>query len=203
MEVCKARRIEFAICAPNVRVGAGDLHPAALSYHAYIAAISRAVQSVDRSGNSQLTDSICYNQGMRMGRLTFDQQGRRLTREATATEREAARRNNWLVRNTTEIPVRDELTEMTKQIGDWHDASTVEKTITKIHIAPGSEPGKLPVGLRHIIATESTNLKAEVDACAITYAHWYQTRLIDRTLVNVACELKLSLEAICTRLGLG
>ena len=81
MEVCRARRIDFAICAPNLRVGAGDLRPAALSYLAYVTAISKVVQSVERSGNSQLTidDAIFYDQGMRMGRLTFDQQGRRLT----------------------------------------------------------------------------------------------------------------------------
>ena len=68
MEVCKARRTDFAICAPNLRVGVGDLRPAALSYLAYIRAISKVVQSVDRSGNSQLTldDTIFYDQRMRM-----------------------------------------------------------------------------------------------------------------------------------------
>ena len=70
MEICKPRRIDFAICAPNLRVGAGDLRPAILSYLAYIAAVSKMVQSVERSGNSQLTidDAIFYDQGMRMGR---------------------------------------------------------------------------------------------------------------------------------------
>ena len=62
---------------------------------------------------------------------------------------------------------------------------------------------KLPVGLRNIVATESANLKAEVDACATTYAHWYQTRLADRTLADIASELKLPLGTICTSLGLG
>ena len=175
MEVCKAQRIDFAICAPNIRVGAGDLRPAALSflaYIAYIASISKVAQSVDRFGNSQLTidDAIFYDHGMRMGRLSFDEQGRRLTREATATEREAVRRHNWLVRSNTEIPVREELSDMTKQIGDWPTARAVERTIPQIRFASGSEPVILPVGLRNIIATESANLKAEVDACAITYA---------------------------------
>ena len=205
LEVCKARCIDFAICAPNLRVGAGDLRPAALSYLAYIASVSRPVQSVERNGNSQLTidDAICYDYAMRMGRLTFDQQGRRLTREATATEREAVRRHNWLVRNNVEIPVREELAEMAKQIGDWPAASAVERTIPQIRFALVSEPVKLPVGLRYIIATESANLKAEVDACSITYAYWYQSRLVNRTLANVASELKLPLTAICTSLGLG
>ena len=160
LEVGKARRIDFAICAPNLRIGAGDLRPAALSYLAYITSISNVVQSVERYGNSQLTIDVAifYDHGMRMGRLTFDQQGRRLTREATATAREAVRRHNWLVRSNVEIPVREELPEMAKQIGDWPTARAVERTIPQIRFAPGSEPVKLPVGLRHIIATESDNL---------------------------------------------
>ena len=129
MEICKACRIDFAICAPNLRVGAGNLRPAALSYLIYIACISKVVQSVDRLGNSQLTidDAIFYDHGMRMGQLTFDQQGRRLTREATATEREAVRRHNWLVRSNTEIPVREELAETTTRT----TARAVERTIPK------------------------------------------------------------------------
>ena len=195
--------IDFAICASNLPVSAGDLRPAAFSYLAYVAAISKVVQSVERSGNSQLTidDAIFYDQGMRMGRLIFDQQGRRLTREATATEREAVRRHNWLVRNAKEIPVREELAKMMKQVGDWPAAGAVERTIPQIRFASGSEPVKLPVELHNSIANESTSLKAEADACAITYAHWYQTRLVDRTLADVAFELKL-MEAICTSLGL-
>ena len=45
-------------------------------------------------------------------------------------------------------------------------------------------------------------MKAEVDACAISYAHWYQVCFIHRTLSDVACELKLPLEAFCTSLCL-
>ena len=125
---------------------------------------------MERYGNSQLTidDTIFYDHGMRMGRLTFDQQGRRLTRESTATEREAVRRHNWLVRSNVEIPVREELSEMAKQIGDWPTARAVQRTIPQIRFERGSEPVKLHVGLRHIIATESANLKAEIDACSIT-----------------------------------
>ena len=96
LEVCRARRIDFAICAPNLRVGSGDHRPAGASYHGYLACISRAVQSVERRGNAQLTidDAIMYDHGMRVGQLTFDQNGRRLAREATPVEREGMRRHN-------------------------------------------------------------------------------------------------------------
>ena len=53
---------------------------------------------------------------------------------------------------------------MTKQIGEWTAARAVERTIPQIRFAPGAEPVNLPVGLRHIIGTESTNMKAEVNA---------------------------------------
>ena len=151
LEVCKARRVEFAICAPNLRVDREDLRPDTLSYPAFFAAVSRALVAIERSGNAQLTidDAILYDYGMQPA------------------------------------------------------ARTVERTIPQIHFASGIEPVKLPVGLRCIVAMEATNLKAEVDAAATTYAYWYQTRFATRTLAEVARELNCPLEAFCTSLGLG
>ena len=205
LEVCKARRIEFAICAPNLRVERGDLRPDVLSYPASFAAISRVLIAVERSGNAQLTidDAVLFDYGMRMGRMAFDLDGNRVMRESNVTEREAVRRYNWLVRKDKEIPVRTELAELVKQIGAWPAARTVEKTIPQIHFAAGIEPVKLSVGLRHIVAAEATNLKIEVDAASTTYAPWYQTRFINRILAEVARELDCPMEAFCTSLGLG
>ena len=107
------------------------------------------------------------------------------------------------MRKDKEIPVRAELAELTKQIGAWPAARTVERTIPQIHFASGIEPVKLSVGLRCIVAIEATNLKAEVDAAATTHAYWYQTRFATRTLAEVARELNCPLEAFCTSLGLG
>ena len=68
LEVCKARRIEFAICAPNLRVERGDLRPDVLSYAAFFVAISRVLIAVERSGNAQLTidDAVLFDHGTRM-----------------------------------------------------------------------------------------------------------------------------------------
>ena len=205
LEVCKARRIEFAICAPNLRVDLGDLRPDALSYSAFFAAISKVLITVECSGNAQLTidDAILFDHGMRMGRMAFDLDGNRTMRESNVTEREAVRRYNWLVRKDKEILVRTELAELVKEIGTWPAARTVERRIPQIHIAAGIEPVKLPVGLRHIVALEATNLKSKVDAAGTTYAHWYQTRFVNRTLAEVAQELDCPMEAFCTGLGLG
>ena len=73
-----------------------------------------------------------------------------------------------MVRKDKEVPVRAELAELTIQIGTWPAARTVERTIAQISFATGIEPVKLPVGLRHIVAAEATNLKDEVDAASIT-----------------------------------
>ena len=161
--------------------------------------------AVERSGNAQLTidDAVLFDHGMYMGRMAFDLDGNCVMRESSVTEREAVRRHNWLVRKDKEVPVRAELTELTKQIGTWPAARTVERTIPQISFATGIEPVKLPVGLRHIFAAEATNLKDEVDADSITYAHWYRTRFVDRTLADVARELDCPLGFFCTSLGLG
>ena len=90
-----------------------------------------------------------------------------------------------------------------KEIETWPAARTVERTIPQIRFAAGIEPVKLPVGLRHIVAVEATNLKTEVDAAGLTYAEWYQSRFVDRTLAEVAQELNCPLEEFCTSLGLG
>ena len=203
LEVCKARRIDFAICAPNLRVDHGDLRPDA--YPAFFAAISRVLIDVERSGNAQLTidDAVLFDHGMCMGRMAFDLDGNRVMRESNVSEREAVRRHNWLVRKDKEVPVRAELAELVKQIEAWPAARTVERTIPQIHFATGIEPVKLPVGIRHIVANEATNLKDEVDAASITYAHWYQTSFVDRTLAEVTREHDCPLEAFFTSLGLG
>ena len=46
-------------------------------------------------------------------------------------------------------------------------------------------------------------MKTEVDAAGTTYAQWYQTRFINRTLAGVARDLNCPLEAFCSSLGLG
>ena len=161
--------------------------------------------AVERSGNAQLTidGAVLFDYGMYRGRMAFDLDGNRVMRESNVTEREAVRRHNWLVRKDKEIPVCAELAELTKQIGTWPAARTFERTIPQISFATGIEPVKLPVGLRHIVAAEATNLKDEVDAASITYAQWYRTRFVDRTLADVARELDCPLEVFCTSLGLG
>ena len=118
-EVYKARGIEFYLCAPNLRVDKMDLRPAALSAHAYLAAISRLLQPVEKGGNAQLTwdDAIYCDHGMRLGTLTFDENGNRTHPEATLKERENMRRYNWLVREAHPNTIKADLASVWDQIG--------------------------------------------------------------------------------------
>ena len=56
---------------------------------------------------------------MRLGRLTFDEEGSRLLAEATLQERENMRRYNWLVHETHPTTVKADLAAVWDQIGKW------------------------------------------------------------------------------------
>ena len=170
-EVCSARSIDFYLCAPNMRVGKADLRPAALSVHAYLAAISRLLQPVERGGNAQLTwdDAIYYDHGMRLRTLTFDETRNRTLPEATIEERENMRRYNWLVREAHHITVKADLAAVWDRNGRWPLNREVERTIPQIQIADNTEIIKMPLGLRHIVAHEAVTLEQFLQAREVTY----------------------------------
>ena len=87
---------------------------------------------------------------------------------------------------------------MVRQMGDWPAQRGMDRTIPQIRFAATIDPIQLPVGLRSIIAQEAVHLKAKVEARAATYANWYRTRMVERTLGDIARELSLPLEAIAT-----
>ena len=201
-EVCAARRIEFYMCAPNLRVGQDDLRPSALSVHAYLAAISRLLQTLERSGNAQLTwdDAINYYQGMR---LTSDQEGTRLLPDATLAERENMRRYNWLVREAHPITEKADLAAVWDQTGRWPANCEVKRTIPQDLFAENTEIIKLPLGLRHIVAHEAVVLERAIQARETTYCEWYHDRFATVTLTLAAQELSVSFPALMTRFDPG
>ena len=204
-EVCSARGIEFFICAPNLRVGNADLRLAALSAHAYLAAISRLLQPVERGGNAQLTwdDAIFYDHGMRLGTLTFDEGGNRIQPEATLQERENMRRYNWIVREAHPTTVKADLAAVWDQIGRWPLSRETERTIPQMQFADNTEIIKMPLGVRHLVAQEAVHLEALVQAREATYGDWYQDRMATVTLEMAARGLSTSFPALLTSFGLG
>ena len=203
--VCSARSIEFYFCAPNLRVGKADLRPAAVSVHAYLAAISRLLQPVERGGNAQLTwdDAIYYDHGMRLGTLTFDETGNRTSAEATITERENMRRYNWLVREVQPIVIKADLAAVWDHLGRWPLNREVERTIPQIPFADNTEIIKMPLGIRHIVAHEAVTLNKLVQATEATYGDWYNDRLATITLEMAVRTLSVSFHALLTSFGMG
>ena len=86
------------ICAPNMRISGRDLRPSWLSYMGYIASVSKVLQSVEKTGNSQLTmdDAIYFDHGTRMALLVFDEEGERRIPEPSEAECEGIRVHNWM-----------------------------------------------------------------------------------------------------------
>ena len=204
-EICSARNIEFYLCATNLRVGKDDLRPAAVSVHAYLAAISRLLQPVERGGNAQLTwdDAIYFDHGMRLGTLTFDETGKRLGSEATLAERENMRRYNWLVREAHPNTIKADLAAVWDQLNRWPLNIAVERTIPQIQFADNTEIIKMPLGIRHIVAHEAVTLSSLVQAKEATYGDWYNDRLATVTLEMAARTLSVSFYALLTSFGLG
>ena len=99
-EICLGRGIDFFICATNLRVNRLDWRPSWLSYMGYIAAVSKVLQSMEKTSNSQLIldDAIYYDYGTRMALLMFDEQGEQRLPEPTTAECEAIRIHNWVER---------------------------------------------------------------------------------------------------------
>ena len=67
-EICQYRGVDFAICAPSMRIDTNDLRPTWLSQMGFIAAVSKILQSEVTTGNAQLTwdDAIFFDHGTRM-----------------------------------------------------------------------------------------------------------------------------------------
>ena len=162
-EVCLARSIEFYLCAPNLHVGKADLRPAALSAQAYLAAISRLLQPVEKGGNAQLTsdDAIYYDYGMRLGTLTFDEN--RTRPEATLKEREIMRRYNWLVREAHPNTLKADLAAVWDQIGRRPLNREIERTIPMdLH----GQPFRFPWTVDFIKKTINSSLDASPTVCS-------------------------------------
>ena len=204
-KICLARNIEFYLCAHNLRIGQDDLRSAALKAHACLAGISRLLPPLERGGNAQLTwdDAIYNDYGMRLGNLTFDEEGNRLLPEATLKERENMRKNNWVVRETHPTTVKADLATVWDQIGRWPLNREEERTIPQIHFTDNTDINKLPLGLRHIVAHEAVNLDQAIQAREITYGEWYHDRLAAVTLQMAARALSVSFPALLTSFGLG
>ena len=206
-EICQCRKIDFAICAPNMRVSSSDLRPSWLSYMGYIASVSKVLQSVEKTGNAQLTidDAIYFDHGTQMAVLMFNNEGERRFPEPTEAECEAIRINNWMERarsSGAKTSIKTDLAEVTATMGKVPNEREVERAIPRVQFAQDLTIDQLSVGMRYITTKLTSETQAEIQALSGTYDAWYQ-RLQTTTIANVAKDLGMSTDQFAICLGLG
>ena len=178
-EICQCREIDFAICAPNMRISSGDLRPSWLFYMGYIASLSKVLQSVEKTGNSQLTidDAIYFDHGSRMALLMFNDEGERRLPEPSEAECEAIRIHNWMERarsSGAKTSIKTDLTEVTAIMGKVPNEREVERAIPRVQFAQDVTVDHFSVGMKYIAAKLTSETQAEVQALSSTYDAWYQ-----------------------------
>ena len=109
-----------------MRVSGRDFRPSWLSYMGYIASVSKILQSVETTGNSQLTldDAIHFDHGTRMALLMFNAEGERILPEPTNAECETIRLHNWMERARSsgkKTSIKTDLVEATAEMGKVED----------------------------------------------------------------------------------
>ena len=162
-----------------------------------------AASGKGRQCTAHLDDAVYYDHGMRLGTLTFDENGNQTRTEATLKERENMRRYNWLVREAHPNTIKADLAAVWDQIGRWPLNREVERTIPQIQFANSTEIIKMPLCVRHLVAQEAVTLDELVQAREVTYGDWYQDRLATVTLEMAARGLYASFPALLTSFGLG
>ena len=176
-----------------MRISSGDLRPSWLSYMGYIASVSKVLQSVEKTGNSQLTidDAIYFYHGTRMALLMFNDEGERRLPEPSETECESIRIHNWMepARSSgAKTSIKTDLAEVTATMGKFPNEREVERAITRVQFAQDVTVDQLSVGMRYIAAKLTSETQAEIQAFSTTYDAWYQ-RLQTTTIADVAKEL--------------
>ena len=206
-EVCQSREVDFAICAPNLLIGSSDLRPPWLSYMGYIASVSKVLQSVEKTGNAQLTidDAIYFDHGSRMAVFMFNEKGERRLPEPTKSECEAIRMLNWMERarsSDAKFSMKNDLAEVTAAKGKVPNEREIERAVPRVQFVQDLIIDQLSLGMRYITAKLTSEAQAEIQALSGTYDGWYQ-QLQTTTIANVAKELGMSTDQFAICLGLG
>ena len=173
----------------------------------YIASISKVLQSVEKTGNSQLTidDAIYFDYGTRMALLMFNDEGERRLPEPSEAECEAIRVHNWMERarsSGAKTSIKTDLAEVTAVMGKVPNEREVERAIPRVQFAQDVTVDQLSVGMKYIAAKLTSETQAEIQALSSTYDAWYQ-RLQTTTIADVAKELGMSTDQFAICLGLG
>ena len=186
-----------------MRVSGRDFRPSWLSYMGYIASVSKILQSVETTGNSQLTldDAIHFDHGTRMALLMVNAEGERRIPEPTNAECEAIRLHNRMERARSsgkKTSIKTDLAEATAEMGKVKDTRGVERAIPRVRCATDICLTKMSSCEKYIAAKITCEIYAYIQACNTTYDDWYE-RLRARKITDVAKELGLTTSLFMSR----
>ena len=173
----------------------------------YIASVSKVLQSVEKTGKSQLTidHAIYFDHRTRMALRVFDEEGKRQIPERSEAEREAIRIHNWMecARSTDEkTSIKTDLAEVTAMMGKVANVREVERAMPRVQFAKVVCVDKLPLGMKYIAANLTSETQAEIEAFSGNYNGWYQ-RMRTTILADITKELRMSVDQFAICLGLG
>ena len=206
-EICQCRGVDFAICAPNMRVSGKAFRPSWLSYMGYIVSGSKILQTMETTGNSHLTldDAIHFDHGTRMALLMFSAEAERRLPELTIAECEAIRLHNWKERARSsgkKTSIKTDLAEATAEMGKVTDTREIGRAIQRVRYSTDICLTKMSLGVKYIVAKLTWETYEEIQACDTTYDGWDE-RLRACKVADVAKELGLTTGQFPLCLGLG
>ena len=151
-EAAYARDLPFYIVAPNLRINNNSWRPCEASYPAFIAEVSKALQSyVGYRGNSQIIidEATAFDYGMEMARRSMNERGDRIVNDPNENERDNLVDNLWFERRdestldekTHEPKFHKELTSLMKKTemiqGDRKNSSIFPIAQVSLDAEPG------------------------------------------------------------------
>ena len=151
-EICQNRNVDFATCAPNLRIDINNLRQTWLSQMGHIAASSRICQAVETTGNSQLIwdDAIYFDHGTRMGLLMFDEVVETMLPEPSIEECQAVRMQNLIKRTRSDgkkTSIKKHLNQTMTQMAECSNVREAERASPRVEFAQDTGLAKLSLGL--------------------------------------------------------
>ena len=184
MEAAYARDLAFYIVAPNLRISNNSWRPCEASYPAFIAEVSKALQSyVGYRGNSQMVvdEAAAFDYGMEMARRSLNERGDRIVNDPNESERNNLVDNLWFERRdestvdekTHEPKFHKELTKLMKEtetvLGDRKNSSIFPMA----QISLDAEPGQRSPTLAMLLILARDVVQKNIQEPTQTYQTWH------------------------------
>ena len=184
MEAAYARDLAFYIVAPNLRISNNSWRPCEASYPAFIAEVSKALQSyVGYRGNSQMIvdEATAFDYGMEMARRSLNERGDRIVNDPNESERNNLVDNLWFERRdestidekTHEPKFHKELTSLMKETETIQGDRKISSIFPIAQISLDAEPGQRSPTLAMLLILAQDIVRRNIQEPTHTYQTWH------------------------------